>query len=339
MLSRMGLALLVLAALTSCASQTPRGPEGQGRAVLSSLSVGRVEDGQAFIELAQMDAVEDNNPGEAAGRDVDSRGTPRISRSFLKSGALPAVFDEPQGPGMPGARYFGVPVPPRWINEEALRQVARWQVGDRLSICTPGGASVVRIVRHQVECSEAQAVCLALAVADRASGPRLSNAPILVAGPQPLPCHTHGQSNKASLPPAISARALEIVRDDLELDHPDGTPAALQRELVLGFSGHFTRPDRLQHVAYVAFYEEGYLDLGNWATILLDTDLSLLAVLGRDEYLHLVPTAASDIDGDGLDEIWVNLRAYESENHGVLYLNRAIPVPTFTLLDTIYPGL
>src|SRR5437588_108654 len=91
-------------------------------------------------------------------------------------------------------------------------------------------------------------------------------------------------------------------------------------EEIIALTGHFTRRDRSQYVVYARFGPTDPDNLkGHWRTVVLDTDLSIIATLGENEYSHIMPRSVGDVNGDGLDEIWADLVGYEGSNTGLLY--------------------
>jgi hypothetical protein len=58
---------------------------------------------------------------------------------------------------------------------------------------------------------------------------------------------------------------------------------------------------------------------GYWRTAILDSDLSIIALVGENEYTHIEPRSVGDVNGDGLDEVWVSLHGYEGRHAGLIY--------------------
>jgi hypothetical protein len=69
----------------------------------------------------------------------------------------------------------------------------------------------------------------------------------------------------------------------------------------------------------------------------LDTDLSVVATLGENEYSHVMPRSVSDANRDGLDEIWADLVGYEGANAGLIYWRPR--ARSFDVIATTYFGL
>ena len=78
--------------------------------------------------------------------------------------------------------------------------------------------------------------------------------------------------------------------------------------------------------------------IGKWVTYVLDSDFSLISVLGRDNYLQLNPDGVADVNGDGLDEIWCNDVGYEGTSYSLWYLGSNTP-PSFKSVEWPYFGL
>jgi hypothetical protein len=70
----------------------------------------------------------------------------------------------------------------------------------------------------------------------------------------------------------------------------------------------------------------------------LDTDLSVVALLGENRYAHVMPRSVGDINGDGLDEIWVGLHGYEGRHEGIYYWRGGSGKDAFGLIATAYYG-
>ena len=71
----------------------------------------------------------------------------------------------------------------------------------------------------------------------------------------------------------------------------------------------------------------------------MDADLSTITVLGENTYAHIKPRSVADVDGDGLDEVWVSLEGYEGRNAGLMYWRGGVGVDSFRIIENAYKGL
>ena len=111
-----------------------------------------------------------------------------------------------------------------------------------------------------------------------------------------------------------------------------------EKDIVTKFAalrGSFTKHNAVQYVAYIRFLE--YPDY-YWRTAILDSDLSIIKVLGENDYAHIVPISVGDVEGDGLDEIWTELLGSEGYNTAIFYLTREGTQYNFKAIATMYNG-
>ena len=145
---------------------------------------------------------------------------------------------------------------------------------------------------------------------------------------------------RRSKPDALKLQRIRAVGvDKLNLKFPSCIGQSDQTETLISYTGHFTRKESEQYVAFFARHAKGALDDGEWAAYIVDSDFSLVAVLDRDEYLHVVPDGIVDVNGDGLDEIWANELGYEGSAYSLWYLQEAQIPLAFERLRWGYIGL
>jgi hypothetical protein len=140
-------------------------------------------------------------------------------------------------------------------------------------------------------------------------------------------------ASRAAIP---DARTLERIRK--VVTRGAKIPKGQQMKSLVALTGRFTRPAR-QYVVYVTFGTESDADLhGYWRTALLDSDLSIIAVVGENEYTHIEPRSVGDVNGDGLDEVWVSLHGYEGQHAGLIYWRGGAGGDAFRIVANAYNG-
>ena len=198
---------------------------------------------------------------------------------------------------------------------------------------------------YQVVVSESHPSELLLAISTPENGSAVPDADLLVAAPR-LPRCKAPCTNSAVTPagPTLErirkvvwrgAKVKETGRRIEEAGH--------RIEELVALRGHFTRRDQWQHVVYARFGPDplpypGYRS-DYWRTLILNSDLSIVAVLGQDDYDHVVPTSVGDVDGDGLDEIWAGLLGSEGDSFGLFYRRPGKSRQSFDVIRTAYFGL
>jgi len=115
-------------------------------------------------------------------------------------------------------------------------------------------------------------------------------------------------------------------------------PTGQQIKQIIALQGSFTRPAR-QYAVYADFGRDSDTNLvGYWRTVILDSDLSIVAVVGENEYTHIQPRSVGDVDGDGLDEVWVGLTGYEGHHAGLIYWRGGAGNDAFGTIENAYDG-
>jgi len=207
------------------------------------------------------------------------------------------------------------------------------KVGDVLRVRTSSTDALVKVLRYAVHHEWHGNSNLLLAVAQPLSGFKVASADFLVAARRLPPCGS-GCMPRARTP---DAETLERIRKVVSIGAK--IPAGQQIKEIRALEGHFTRATR-QYVVYVDFGAGPDTSLvGYWRTVVLDADLSLIAVIGENEYSHIEPRFVSDVDGDALDEVWVGLSGYEGRNAGLMYWRGGVGNGSFRIIQNAYYGL
>jgi hypothetical protein len=122
------------------------------------------------------------------------------------------------------------------------------------------------------------------------------------------------------------------------VSHGAKIPEGQQIKRVTVIEGRFTRPAR-QYAVYVDFGTDSDTNLtGYWRTLILDTDLSIIGVVGENDYTHIEPRSVGDVNGDGLDEVWVGLSGYEGGHAGLIYWRGGTGRDAFRVIANAYNG-
>ena len=77
---------------------------------------------------------------------------------------------------------------------------------------------------------------------------------------------------------------------------------------------------------------------GYWRTVIVDTDLSIIGIVGENEYIRTEPRSVGDVNGDGLDEVWVGLSGYEGRHAGLIYWHGGTGHDAFRVIANAYNG-
>jgi hypothetical protein len=112
---------------------------------------------------------------------------------------------------------------------------------------------------------------------------------------------------------------------------PSSVPQDDRAETLIAYTGHFTRRDRTQYVAFLARHAKGELQYAAWATFVIDSDFSILAVFGQNDLTQIIPDGLADIDGDGLDEVWADELYDVGASYSLWYLSN----PSSTQFDRL----
>jgi hypothetical protein len=231
--------------------------------------------------------------------------------------------------------YWNVAVPRESLNHDYIRDATNFQIGNVVQGRTLDRSAIFQIYDYSIECSEIGQGCLLLALGKPL--PALSQFPCdrsLIIANQSLPlcdgdCPASKLETNETLLEDIASRVIASTR----LAY-NSTPERFRRKEVDVLSGHFTRKDHQQFVAFVNLYWEDNPGEGDFATVILDGDLSIVTVLSERGPELVIPVGAADINRDALDEIWVVRSSIESAVTGVYLLDALEPTPKFHILTT-----
>jgi hypothetical protein len=150
-----------------------------------------------------------------------------------------------------------------------------------------------------------------------------------VASKEPFRCRTSCANHRTVPDQKTSTHILDALAKGLKKSEKDKVTE------FVALQGSFTVRNAVQYVAYIKFLE--YPDY-YWRTAILDSDLSVIKILGENDYAHIVPNSVGDVDGDGLEEIWTELLGSEGYNTAIFYLARDSKPPVYYAIATAYNG-
>ena len=206
------------------------------------------------------------------------------------------------------------------------------RVGDVIRVRTPTAEGSAKVVRYAIHYNGPSDANLLLAVAQPLGGFKVPHTDVLVAAPRLPPCGSECTARHRS----PDTRTLERIRKVVSLGAK--IPAGQQIKEILALEGRFTRPAR-QYVVYANFGTASDTDsIGYWRTVLLDADLSVIVVVGENEYSHIKPRSVGDVDGDGLDEVWIGIYGYEGQHAGLMYWRGEAGGHSFRIIANAYNG-
>ncbi|HEX9898921.1 MAG TPA: hypothetical protein VGC81_06825, partial [Candidatus Methylomirabilis sp.] len=206
------------------------------------------------------------------------------------------------------------------------------RVGDVLRVRTPTAEGSAKVVRYAIHYNGPGDANLLLAVAEPLSGFKVPKTDFLIAAPRLPSCETRCTAQRRT----PDARTLERIR--AAVSQGAKIPTGQRIKEILALEGRFTRPAR-QYVVYANFGTDSDTNLvGYWRTVVLDATLSTIAVVGENEYSHMKPRSVADVDGDGLDEVWVGLHGYEGRNAGLMYWRGGDGADSFRIIVNAYNG-
>jgi hypothetical protein len=218
------------------------------------------------------------------------------------------------------------------IDWSSVESAVDLRVGDVLRVRTPNAEGSAKVVSYAIHYNSASGANLLLAVAQPLADFKVSDTDFLVAASRLPPCGKRC-TTRATIP---DARTLTKIRKALRRGAK--IPTGQQIKQIIALQGSFTRPAR-QYAVYADFGRDSDTNLvGYWRTVILDSDLSIIAVVGENEYTHIQPRSVGDVDGDGLDEVWVGLTGYEGHHAGLIYWRGGAGNDAFGTIENAYDG-
>lgn len=232
--------------------------------------------------------------------------------------------------------YWGTPVDKKFLDQTVIAEATNFKLGMTLDVRTPEQRVSVRVSNYAVHCDDGAGECVLLAVATPTEP--LLDTRFLVAARSVPGCDNSCKRNSVNIGATLRKRIRDSVVAKLGLKHPSDSIPRFARERIQIVSGSFTKVQAQQYAVYINLYDEGEPGGGNWATVLMDADLSILAVLDQNEHLHVIPEHAGDVNRDGLDEIWVDVSGSEGGSSGLLYIEKRSPL-RYGRITGLYKGL
>ncbi len=232
--------------------------------------------------------------------------------------------------------YWGTPVEQRFLNESVIAQAAKYKLGMTLAVRTPEQRGSAILKKYAVHCDDGAGECVLLGVGTPTEP--LLDTRFLVAGPAVPSCENSCKRSAVGIEAPVRKRMRDSIVAKLGLKFPSGNNPRFARERIEIVPGSFTKPQAQQYAVYISLYDEGEPGLGRWALVLVDADLSILAVLDQNKHLHVIPAYAADVNRDGVDEIWSNFSGSEGGSTGLLYIEQRSPL-RYGRITGLYQGL
>lgn len=309
--------------------------ESQADRFFKSLMLGGAVKGTIYLELNLKEVFFARAKSDEERRDVWS--------TFLRRAAKDSS-DYFQASSVP---YWGDAVYKN-LDVEYVASAVELQIGERVKVHTSVGLGAATITGYAIHHYGGSEDDLLLAVARPAADFKVADTRLLIAARE-LPECKGDCANKKMRPrrqtlDKIRAAVLKGV----------AVQGKHRNDELIALEGHFTRRDSIQYAVYATylaspdpldpnarldspFYSE--LRSRHWITTVLDSDFSIVAVLGEDDYAHIKPRSVGDLNGDGLDEIWAALEGHEGSHSGIAYWRGGEGEKAFGWIATTYFGL
>lgn len=230
-------------------------------------------------------------------------------------------------------------IPDQYVDLKYIEASTTYKIGQLLKLRTTAGVVPIRISKYEIHFSYASGDSFLYAVAEPTSGVLPAGASQQVLASEELSDCGKSCALSRNRPETDRVKKIrDVAVGKLGVVFPPDIPNEERTETLLIYEGHFTRNDGNQYIAFFARHSKDAIDVGQWVTYVVDSDFSLLAVLGRDSYLQITPDGIADVNGDGLDEIWCNDVGFEGTAYSQWYLRNTTPV-SFGSVDWPYFGL
>jgi len=320
-LSRLG-AITVIGLVTICAYQALA--ESQGRtaprdAFFETLMGGGAEKGLVYVEIPLKNKF-------FAGATTPMERSTVWEKFFSRVLQEDALLTDPKP-----TPYWGSYVYQK-VDWSYVATAVDVRVGDVLRVRTPTTEGPVKVIRYVIHYNGPAGGNLLLAVAQPLAGFNVPDTDILFAAPRLPSCESRCASRK------VIPNQLTLDRIRTVVTRGAKIPQGQQIKRIAALEGRFTRPAR-QYIVYVDFGTDSDTNLtGYWRTMVLDTDLSIIGVVGENDYAHIEPRSVGDVNGDGLDEVWVDLHGYEGRHAGAIYWRGGSGHDAFRIITNAYNG-
>ena len=228
-----------------------------------------------------------------------------------------------------GFFYAGGRVHPSVLEWDFLVQAVRHHIGESLELRTAQASSSVEIAGYDIIYNGMSGYALLVAVG--AQDPQIADESFIVASRQGLLlCQTSCRVTEH-----VPTNVLESIEGKVQAiaGIEDGSEIRLAV-----MSGSLTDPDATEYVVYVLAIPPDH-QKPEWYSMVLSQELDLISLLGSNSYLRMIPTAVNDINGDGIDEIWVHLQGLEGYSDGVIYFRGWEQRKRFGLIRTALNGM
>ena len=288
---------------------------------------GNVHDGRIYLELPLLN-------GGPKSRDVQQ------DEEFFKKAAPSRdkwLEESSQDSRVEGLN--GDVIPEKYLDLKHVENSIAYRIGQILKVRTPNGVISARIAKYEIQFALASGRSYLYGIAEPIDAPLQSTKGPVIAAPQLHDCEKSCELVRRKPTDDETQRIRALALESRNIDFPTDIPRDLRTETLDVYVGHFTRTDKEQYVAFFARHSKDALDVGKWVTYVVDSDFSVIDVLGRDDYLQIIPDGIADVDGDGLDEIWCNEVGFEGTAYSLWYLSKGKKPAKFSHVDWAYSGL
>lgn len=207
-----------------------------------------------------------------------------------------------------------------------------FHVGDFLQVRTPKSTINAKIVRYEIHHHLPGGSDLLLGVAHPIERIKVEDTDFLIAAPKLPNNGTFCDQQPSEIEADILKKIRNIITSNAKI------PPDRKAQKIIARQGRFNKKGT-QYIVYAYFGKSGEYDpRGYWRTLFIDSDLSVIKVLGENEYGHIQPQLVCDINGDGLDEVWITIGGYEGHSYGLIYWSNDAKGGTFRFIVNAYDG-
>lgn len=284
------------------------------------LLVGGSENGEIYLEIPlKSKFFEDANSSKERWAVWDS--------FFLR-----VLNERPNFSGPIRKTYYWGDYTYKKVNWSLVADSIDFHVGDFLQVRTPKAIINAKIVRYEIHHHLPGGGDLLLGVAHPIDRVKVEDTDFLIAAPKLPNNGTFCDQQPIELNTEILKKINNIVTSNAKI------PPDRKAQKIIARQGRFNKSGT-QYIVYAYFGSAGEYDSrGYWRTIVIDSDLSVIKVLGENEYGHIQPQLVCDINGDGLDEVWITIGGYEGHSYGLIYWLNDAEGGTFRFIVNAYDG-